>query len=279
MTIEENVYFPLRMKNIGRAAAKERIDRALDMVRMRGFSNRKPAQLSGGQQQRIALARALVFEPELVLMDEPLGALDKQLREHMQLEIKQLHKELGVTVVYVTHDQSEALTMSDRIAIFNDGIVQQLDSPEHIYDRPATPFVAQFIGDNNIIEAEIVAAENSFYVAQVENCPDPTLALKVWSQQYLSVGQKVLLAVRPEKISVSSEKIGDNHVAALIEQMIYYGDHVRLQVMFAGKIITIKTAIEKISGLDMRPGFPIHIGWNIQDCCIFAKESGATEIS
>jgi putative spermidine/putrescine transport system ATP-binding protein len=125
------------------------VKRALDMVQMGDFINRRPAQLSGGQQQRIALARALVFEPELVLMDEPLGALDKQLREQMQYEIKHIHENLEVTVVYVTHDQSEALTMSDRIAVFNDGVIQQLSSPEDLYERPQNAFVAQFIGENN----------------------------------------------------------------------------------------------------------------------------------
>ena len=129
------------------------------MVQMGRFAGRRPAQLSGGQQQRIALARALVFEPELVLMDEPLGALDKQLREHMQYEIKHLHEQLGVTVVYVTHDQSEALTMSDRVAVFNDGVVQQLASPADLYERPENAFVAQFIGENNKLRGMVESVE------------------------------------------------------------------------------------------------------------------------
>ena len=149
MSIGENLSFPLEVRKMNKADAEKAVKRALDMVQMGDFINRRPAQLSGGQQQRIALARALVFEPELVLMDEPLGALDKQLREHMQYEIKHIHENLGVTVVYVTHDQTEALTMSDRIAVFNDGVIQQLSSAEDMYEQPQNAFVAQFIGENN----------------------------------------------------------------------------------------------------------------------------------
>src|SRR5210317_1971154 len=155
MTVNENLAFPLKVRKMDKAETEAKVKRALEMVQMVEFGDRKPAQLSGGQQQRIALARALVFEPELVLMDEPLGALDKQLREHMQLEIKHIHESLGVTVVYVTHDQSEALTMSNRIAVFNDGIIQQLASPPDLYERPENAFVAQFIGENNKLLGKI----------------------------------------------------------------------------------------------------------------------------
>ena len=156
MTVGENVAFPLKMRRLAKAEVTTRVRRALDMVRMASFETRQPNQLSGGQQQRIALARALVFEPQLILMDEPLGALDKQLREHMQLEIKHLHARLGINVVYVTHDQGEALTMSDRVGVFNDGMLQQVATPEALYEAPANPFVATFIGENNAIAGEVV---------------------------------------------------------------------------------------------------------------------------
>ena len=150
MSVADNVAFPLQgAPHRARPRRPSACERALDMVRMAPFASRKPAQLSGGQQQRVALARALVFEPKLLLMDEPLGALDKQLREHMQYEIKHLHERLGITIVYVTHDQSEALTMSDRIAVFNDGRIQQLATPADLYEKPENSFVAQFIGENN----------------------------------------------------------------------------------------------------------------------------------
>jgi len=143
MSVNENLAFPLQVRGLSKSETESKVKRALDMVQMGEFGNRRPAQLSGGQQQRIAVARALVFDPELVLMDEPLGALDKQLREQMQYEIKHIHENLGVTVVYVTHDQSEALTMSDRIAVFNDGVIQQLADPETLYERPENSFCAQ----------------------------------------------------------------------------------------------------------------------------------------
>ena len=149
MTVAENLSFPLEVRKLGKSEREEKVKRALGMVQMDEFGGRRPAQLSGGQQQRVALARALVFEPELVLMDEPLGALDKQLREHMQFEITRLAHNLGITTVYVTHDQTEALTMSDRVAVFNDGRIQQLAPPDALYEEPENSFVAQFIGENN----------------------------------------------------------------------------------------------------------------------------------
>ena len=159
MTVNENLAFPLQVRNMGKAETEERVKKILKLVELPDKGNRRPSQLSGGQQQRIAVARALVFEPDLVLMDEPLGALDKQLREQMQYEIKHIHERLGVTVVYVTHDQSEALTMSNRIAVFNDGVVQQLSSPSELYERPVNCFVAQFIGENNRLKGTIESVE------------------------------------------------------------------------------------------------------------------------
>ena len=151
MTVSENLSYPLEVRKRPKREIKERVIRALEMVELGGFGARFPAQLSGGQQQRVALARALVFEPSLVLMDEPLGALDKNLREQMQYEIKHIHDELNVTVVYVTHDQSEAMTMSNRVAVFEDGVIQQLSTPDVLYEEPENAFVAQFIGENNKI--------------------------------------------------------------------------------------------------------------------------------
>src|ERR1700741_3011146 len=157
MTVEENLAFPLQVRKMAKAEIESRIKRALEMVQLGPYGKRRPSQLSGGQQQRVALARALVFDPNLVLMDEPLGALDKQLREKMQIEIKHIHQDLGVTVVYVTHDQSEALTMSDRIAVFNEGEIQQLATPGDLYEQPQNSFVAQFIGENNKLDGRVTA--------------------------------------------------------------------------------------------------------------------------
>ena len=159
MTVAENLAYPLKIRKLAKAEVEARVLRALDMVQLGAFAQRRPGLLSGGQQQRVAVARALVFDPDIVLMDEPLGALDKQLREQMQLEIKHIHEQLGVTVVYVTHDQSEALTMSNRIAVFNDGVIQQLASPTELYERPQNAFVAQFIGSPamNILSSTVTS--------------------------------------------------------------------------------------------------------------------------
>ena len=155
MTVQENLAFPLEVRKISKSETQKKVQKALDMVELGNFGTRFPAQLSGGQQQRVALARALVFEPRLVLMDEPLGALDKNLREQMQYEIKHIHDRIGITVVYVTHDQSEALTMSNRIAVFNDGVVQQLSTPDILYEKPENSFVAKFIGENNTLNGVV----------------------------------------------------------------------------------------------------------------------------
>ena len=155
MTVYENLAFPLKVRKFSKDETDKKVEKALSMVSLSGFGSRMPGQLSGGQQQRVAVARALVFDPAVVLMDEPLGALDKNLRESMQYEIKHIHESIGVTVVYVTHDQSEALTMSNRIAVFNDGKVQQLSSPDKLYEEPVNSFVAEFIGENNTFQGEV----------------------------------------------------------------------------------------------------------------------------
>ena len=169
MSVAENLAFPLEVRGMGKSEREGKIKRALDMVQMGDFGGRRPAQLSGGQQQRIALARALVFEPELVLMDEPLGALDKQLREHMQFEITNLAHQLGITTVYVTHDQTEALTMSDRVAVFDDGRIQQLDPPDVLYEQPQNSFVAQFIGENNTLSGVVTKISGDRCVVKLDS--------------------------------------------------------------------------------------------------------------
>ena len=199
------------------------------MVQMGRFAGRRPAQLSGGQQQRVALARALVFEPELVLMDEPLGALDKQLREHMQYEIKHLHERLGVTVVYVTHDQCEALTMSDRIAVFNDGQHPAARPPEDLYERPENAFVARFIGENNRLFGTVDAVEGGFATVKLE---DGTPAARSRSAA-ATLGARTQLSIRPGAGEVGG-KAGENRVEAKVLELIYHGDHIRCRMEVHG---------------------------------------------
>jgi len=168
MSVGENVAFPLSVRGCDPQEIKRRVASALEMVRLPNFSERKPTQLSGGQQQRVALARALVYSPKIILMDEPLGALDRQLREEMQFEIKSIHERVGVTVVYVTHDQDEALTMSDRIAIFNRGVIEQIADPKTLYDNPENAFVATFIGDSNLLGGLVVRLGSTVYDGSVQ---------------------------------------------------------------------------------------------------------------
>jgi len=231
MTVAENLAFPLEVRKMGRGEIRDRVAKALSMVELSGFDKRKPHQLSGGQQQRVAVARALVFDPDLVLMDEPLGALDKHLREQMQYELKRIHRELGVTVVYVTHDQGEALTLSDRIAVFHEGVIQQLDTPKAIYDAPANAFVAGFIGENNALPGKIVAVNGAEVTVELIG----GARVKAANGNCDAVGRAGVVCVRPEYLTVSSETHpGGNHVAALIEDFIFHGDHLRVKLSAPG---------------------------------------------
>ena len=230
MTVAQNVAYPLKVRKLDTTARAAKVKQALDMVQMGKFADRYPAQLSGGQQQRIALARALVFEPTLVLMDEPLGALDKQLREHMQLELKELHHRLGVTFVYVTHDQSEALTMSDRVAVFDQGVIQQLAVVDELYEYPQNQFVAGFIGDNNRFSGTVATTDGGQCAMRL---PDGTLVagLNVNSAQ---PGQQVTACVRPERIRLHAlDDTVPNALRATVSDLIYFGDHVRVRCALA----------------------------------------------
>ncbi len=262
MSIGENLAFPLEVRKMNRADTEASVKRALDMVQMGDFINRRPAQLSGGQQQRIALARALVFEPELVLMDEPLGALDKQLRERMQYEIKHIHENLGVTVVYVTHDQSEALTMSDRIAVFNDGVIQQLSSAEDLYERPQNAFVAQFIGENNELRGVVEKISGDTCSVKLE---DGTM-VKAEKVNVNSVGDKTLLSLRPERVEIDPTKKMDAELDGIIEELIYLGDHIRVRLNVAGNDEFIAKIRNRGDKKILSEGQKITIGWAAADC-------------
>ena len=230
LTVGQNVAYPLTVRKVAKPQQAERVARALDMVRLKGMADRLPSQLSGGQQQRVALARALVFEPQLVLMDEPLGALDKQLREHMQIELKELHRQLGVTFVYVTHDQGEALTMSDRVAVFNDGAIQQIDAVERIYEEPANRFVAGFIGDSTVLDGTVRATHID---SASERCgivlPDGRVITGL-NVNGAEVGTRVQASVRPERIVLHTQAPAEhgNVLQSRVARAIYFGDHLRL---------------------------------------------------
>nr|WP_321463061.1 ABC transporter ATP-binding protein [uncultured Cohaesibacter sp.] len=227
LSVAENIAFPLRRRGVGKAEIAERVGKALDMVQLPDQSQKLPSQLSGGQQQRVALARTLVFEPNVVLMDEPLGALDKNLREQMQYDIRRLHRDLGLTIVFVTHDQSEALTMSDRIAVFNHGKIEQIGSPEDIYDRPKTRFVAEFIGETNLIPVQYREGDRNRCSVSTKNGK----TLEVTSPVTLFRGTEVLLSLRPEHIELGDSAEGlDNAMPAKIRDIVYQGDHLRADI-------------------------------------------------
>jgi len=263
MTVTENLAFPLEVRRLAKSEIEAKIKRALDMVKLSGFASRRPGQLSGGQQQRVALARALVFEPKLVLMDEPLGALDKQLREHMQIEVKHIHRDLGVTVVYVTHDQSEALTMSDRIAVFNDGAIQQLATPDDLYERPQNSFVAQFIGENNRLKGKVVAVNGSGCQVEVAGGGN-VQALPI---RIDGVGTATTLSLRPERVRLNpANGACANVFPAQVEELIYLGDHTRVRASVCGN----KDFIIKVPNSEgvptLKPGTSISVGWRKEDC-------------
>ena len=263
MTVAENLAFPLQVRGMGRTEMEERVNKALDMVQLGGFGGRRPAQLSGGQQQRVAVSRALVFDPDLVLMDEPLGALDKQLREQMQYEIKHIHESLGVTVVYVTHDQAEALTMSNRIAVFNDGVIQQLAAPDDLYERPENAFVAQFIGENNTLMGEVKDVNGESCTVEVEGGGE----VKAKVVNVNGAGSRTTLSLRPERVEVNPpDGKFPNNFDAHIQELIYLGDHIRTRANVCGQddfIVKIPNAAHHAA---LKEGETAKFGWTMEDC-------------
>lgn len=263
MTVVKNLAFPLEVRKMAKAGIKQKVKRALDMVQMGDFGERYPAQLSGGQQQRIALSRALVFEPEVVLMDEPLGALDKQLREQMQYEIKHIHQQLGVTVIYVTHDQSEALTMSDRIAVFNDGVIQQLAPPNDLYERPENSFVAQFIGENNKLSGTVDSINDSVVGVTLDG-GEKVSALRV---NVMGQGTRTLLSVRPERVLINPDESKVTHtVGGNVQELIYLGDHIRCRMAVAGNDQFIVKVPNAAGNQLLTVGEHVRVGWMTEDC-------------
>jgi len=230
MSVAQNVAFPLNLRKVSAAETRERVREALALARLEGFEERQPGQLSGGQQQRVALARALVYRPRLLLMDEPLGALDKALREHMQLELKAIHKQLGITFVYVTHDQDEAMTMSDRVAVFNDGRIAQIAPPQTLYNRPATRFVANFLGETNLLEGRVVANAGGFATLRLDE--DGALHRARCADASLTAGDSAALAIRPENLRLATPD--EPAVAAQVIDSIFHGAHCRLRLRMAG---------------------------------------------
>ena len=262
MTVGGNLSFPLEVRGLDAALRRERVERALRLVQLEGLEHRRPSQLSGGQQQRVAIARALVFEPELVLMDEPLGALDRRLREELQYEIRRIHTDLGVTVLYVTHDQNEAMVMSDRVAVFRAGRIEQADSPEALYEEPKRSFVARFIGENNRMAGRIIAVQNNICDVDVGG-----RVVRAYRVAECGPGDRATLSIRPERVAISvSPGLYTNEFDARIEDITFLGDHLRLRVDVCGQsgfIIKIPNMVGHGAVIE---GDRVRVGWTPTDC-------------
>jgi len=277
LTAEQNVQYPLSVRKVAAAERAERVREALAMVRMERFAKRYPAQLSGGQQQRIALARALVFHPKLVLMDEPLGALDKQLREHMQYELKSLHEKLGLTFVYVTHDQGEALTMSDRVAVFDKGVVQQLDTADCLYESPCNTFVANFIGDNNVLHGKVVRVDGDYCELQLAD------GARVMGRNVAgaSVGAAAVGCIRPERIRIGdAQPARANVLAGLTRDIVYFGDHVRMRCALPDQpecFVKVPLGIRALEGFE--PQAPIRLTFAPEHLRVFVNHADEPSVA
>lgn len=265
MTIFENVAFGLNMKKVPKAEIKERVEKMLDMVQLSGFESRKPDQLSGGQKQRVAIARALINEPKVLLLDEPLGALDLKLRKQMQFELKRLQKKLGITFVYVTHDQEEALTMSDRIAIMHQGNLEQLATPREIYDHPRTEFVADFIGESNLFYGMVSKEEKGVLSIDLENG-------KIMAQaEDIHKNEIVYTSVRPENIQISREPVEGFSMAAVISEHVFVGNMIKtILTLSNGNQIKMNTlAKEEV----LPEGTQVYLHWEASDAVVIKSQS------
>ncbi len=259
MSVYQNIAFGLEMEGVKEEEIKKRVGRALEMVQLTGMERRKPKQLSGGQQQRVAVARALVKTPDVLLLDEPLGALDLKLRKEMQLELKALQQQLGITFVYVTHDQEEALTMSDRIAVMSQGKVQQMGTPVEIYERPANKFVADFIGESNFLEGKIKSLEKDDARVFI-----PALNMEIRGlpiSEGLVKGEEVVVSIRPEKIRITDKNAkAENLFHAVVKNTVYIGADTHIYVSAQG--VNLKVLEQNhISRLD--PNSFYHVGQDV----------------
>jgi putative spermidine/putrescine transport system ATP-binding protein len=260
MTVAENVGFPLRMRTrLRREDARRRIDEMLALVQLGHLGSRYPRQLSGGQQQRVAMARALVSHPRLLLMDEPLGALDKKLREQMQVEIKRIHRSVGTTVIYVTHDQTEALTMSDLVVVMHQARVAQVGTPRVLYEAPANLFVADFLGDSNLLAAKMASTSGDEVAVEIAN---GQIIRAAGGTCKVAVGERVVVLIRPEDMSVDASKErtdGQDVLAGILRDISYHGDTFKLDVAVGADMLKVKVAREH--GAGMTPGQEVYLTW------------------
>ena len=264
MTVAENIGFPLRMRRVRDTQIETEVARVLELVQLPHVAGRLPKELSGGQQQRIALARCMVYQPSIILMDEPLGALDRKLRDHMQMEIKALHKRLGITVLYVTHDQEEALAMSDRICLMNHGRIEQLGTPADLYFRPRSEFVADFLGESNIVPGEVAAA------GTVRAAGD--LVVQVKASDAMSPGQAVKLMVRPEAMRLLGDGVGAENVATgTVSDTVFGGGVFRHFIAVEGGPVLMAKQFADRPDLIPAIGQVVRIGWDADQTVVLTQ--------
>jgi spermidine/putrescine transport system ATP-binding protein len=264
-TIEENIGFGLKMKKVPKKEIRDRVKEMLSMVQLDGYGSRMPSQLSGGQKQRVAIARALINQPKVLLLDEPLGALDLKLRKQMQIELKRLQKKLGITFVYVTHDQEEALTMSDRIAVMNGGVIEQLDVPDAIYERPASRFVAEFIGESNVLDGTITESDDVFARMNTE-----TGRVSIAGGDY-DANEFVHLSIRPEKLQFSMTEVAGFNLAGIVREHVYVGSVIKCMVMLPnGQELKLARLVgSEIPAVDSAA----HLWWKAEDAVVMRTKS------
>ena len=273
LSVGANLSFPLEVRRMEAHERRQRVRRALSLVRLQGFEERRPDQLSGGQQQRVAIARALVFEPHLVLMDEPLGALDRNLREEMQYEIRRIHRRLGVTIVYVTHDQQEAMVMSDRIAVFQHGRIEQVAPPEILYEEPERPFVARFIGGNNLVHGSVTAVDGDYCRVDVNG-----RTIVAYRVAECAPGDRVTVAIRPERIGIARRAAAyRNQFPARVAMITFLGDHLVVHAVVDRRTEYLLRIPNIVGHGAMLEGDDIMIGWAAADCRALADHNEPPE--
>ncbi|MBB6454713.1 spermidine/putrescine transport system ATP-binding protein [Salirhabdus euzebyi] len=263
MNVFDNVAFGLKMKKTGKEEIAERVMNALKLVQLEGYIDRKPKQLSGGQQQRIAIARAIVNNPKVLLLDEPLGALDLKLRKQMQMELKHLQQSLGITFIYVTHDQEEALTMSDRIVVMNQGEIEQIGLPEEIYEKPTSKFVADFIGETNIFEGVVTNTQNEYADLNIDG-----VSIGIPKTISLVQDERVYMSIRPEKAKVSVTKDETAHLNGTLKEKIYVGSVTKIIVQLPnGREMVVNESGDSLR--DVKAGNDVYVSWQPEETVVF----------
>ena len=263
MTVYDNIAFGLKMKKVNKNEIKTRVNEMLELVHLVGYENRYPSELSGGEQQRVSLARGLINKPKVLLLDEPLSALDLKLRKEMQIELKRLQRKLKITFIYVTHDQDEALSMSDRIAVVRNGNIEQIDTPSNIYDKPKTLYVASFIGDANIIHSSVSKiVDNIVYLSN-------NMSFVCGDRKYAS-GDKITVVIRPENLELSKRKVNQNCIEGVIEELIYDGASTKLMIKANDEVL-------KVLIFGNNKQFNVHdniyVTWSMNDMVIFGEKN------